>query len=108
MNYNNTTISKSDTKDFEKLYKGMIGDRCEESKGSGYGVSIIQTSFRNRKGKSVYGVLMIRVGNGIIENVTPIGCSYNEKLLKEYTIHLISKMNDVKNNLIPPPLSIIK
>ena len=98
MNYNMTTVSKSDIKSFEKRCKMMIGDRYGENTEGRYGVTVIQTSFKNRKGKSVYGVLMMRIGNDIIENVTPLGCSYNEKLLNRHSNDLITKMNGVKQN----------
>jgi len=103
MNYTNTnnkmtTVSKSDIKSIEKKCKMMIGDRYGENNEGGYGVSVKKTSFRNRKGKSVYSIIMIRIGNNIIENVTSFGCSYNEKLLDRYSNDLITKMNVVKNN----------
>ena len=81
------TVSRKDIKSFEKRCRMMLGSRYNNSVG--YGLGIIETSFRNIKGKSVYGSLLLRIGNGIIEKVTPLGCSYNRELLR-------SKIEEVK------------
>ena len=80
MNYTNTnnkmtTVSKSDIKSIEKKCKMMIGDRYGENNEGGYGVSVKKTSFRNRKGKSVYS----NTNDG-----------YNHSIFKKYSFSILS------------------